>query len=144
MAGINVGGMMGGARPGAGRPKGSKNKPKDVLPPDFDPFADSIAPRTDYNTARASTEKVKALTGELNYRIKLGQYVERDKVRAASATAMSAFAQAMRSMPDDLERKLDLAPEVIEKISEYIDTRLDQLADLLEMFGGTKDDAALN
>lgn len=133
----------GGARPGAGRPKGSKNEPQVELPADWDPFSTEPvpdSPKVSYNTARAEVERIKALNAELHFRIKLGQYVEREKVRQASATAVASFTQAMRSMQDDLERKLDLAPEVVEKIGEYVDHHLEQLANWLEVLGGTKDD----
>lgn len=137
----------GGKRPGAGRPKGSKSAPQAALPPDFDPFSmdpvvpvDSTQPRTDYNTARARVESFKAKNYELEYLRNLGAVVSRSSVQSASATVMASFAQTMRSMQDDLERKLNLDPEVVEAIGNYVDDALGQLAQGFELFRGAVDD----
>ena len=66
---------------------------------------------------------------ELEFKIKSGEYVEREAVKQASATALAAVAQSLRSLPDTLERKLNITPEVAELIGAEIDATLDSLAE---------------
>lgn len=61
-----------------------------------------------------------------------GELVERADVRQASATAFATIAQSLRGIPDSLERRLGLAPEVAEEIGTLIDESLSALADELE------------
>lgn len=86
----------------------------------------------DYAKARAKKETFQAHKAELDYKIQIGEYVSRDSVRDASARAMSAIAQTLRSIPDNLERKLGIAPEIAEEVGRLIDDALNDLADELE------------
>lgn len=103
----------GGFRPGAGRKPLGYEKPQEAQ---------------DYEAARARNEAAKADINELEYRIKSGEYVEREAVKQAAATALAAIAQALRSLPDTLERKLNVTPEVTELIGAEIDACLESLS----------------
>ncbi|WP_354684434.1 DUF1441 family protein [Cupriavidus necator] len=111
----------GGARLGAGR------KPKDYVKPEA---------IEDFEEARARNESAKADLNELEFKIKSGEYVARVAVVQATATAYAAIAQALRSLPDHLERRLALAPEVAEEIGRQIDEALGELAGVLEKMRG--------
>lgn len=108
----------GGARSGAGR------KPKDYEPP---------AEKLDYEVARARNESAKADLAELDFRRKSGEVVDRGAVRQASAHAWASAAQALRAVPDMLERKCGLAPEQAEAAAAVIDAVLNDLADEFEL-----------
>lgn len=123
---------MGGAREGAGRKgKAFENKVDDVL---------TSAGELTYNVARAQKEAWQAKTVELDYRIKQGEYVKRDEVRQVCATAFSSLTQTLRSIPDMLERREGLTPEMSERVGEVIDEVLDTIANEFEMLGGGDDE----
>ena len=107
----------GGARLGAGQ------KPAGYVPP---------KERIDLDRERARNEKAKADLNELDLAVKRGEYVLRAEVRQATATALSALAQTMRSVPDNLERKLGVAPEVAQEVGVLIDAALDEVANQFE------------
>jgi phage terminase Nu1 subunit (DNA packaging protein) len=107
----------GGHRPGAG------GKPAGYVPP---------KERIDLDRERARNEKAKADLNELDLAVKRGEYVLRAEVRQATATALSALAQTMRSVPDNLERKLGVAPEVAQEVGVLIDAALDEVANQFE------------
>lgn len=111
----------GGARPGAGR------KPAGYEPPQE---------KVDFDREKARHEKSKADMAELDFKIKSGQYVEREAVKQAAATMLANIAQTLRSIPDTLERRVNLPPEAAEKVGEAIDDVLDTLAEDLRMIGG--------
>lgn len=90
----------------------------------------------DFEEARARNESAKADLNELEFKIKSGEYVARVAVVQATATAYAAIAQALRSLPDHLERRLALAPEVAEEIGRQIDEALGELAGVLEKMRG--------
>lgn len=103
----------GGRRPGAGR------KPAGYVPP---------PERIDLEREKARNEKAKADLNELELAVRRGLYVERSAVRQAAATALAALAQTLRSVPDNLERKLGVAPDVAMEVGLLIDSALDELA----------------
>ena len=109
--------QLGGARPGAGR------KPADYVPSDD---------RLDYEAARARNESAKADLNELDLAIKRGEYVPRAEVQAATATALSALSQTLRSVPDNLERTLGLSPDTAQEVGRQIDAALDDMATRFE------------
>ena len=109
--------QLGGARPGAGR------KPADYVPSDD---------RLDYEAARARNESAKADLNELDLAIKRGEYVPRAEVQAATATALSALSQTLRSVPDNLERTLGLSPDIAQEVGRQIDEALDDMATRFE------------
>lgn len=107
----------GGVRPNAGRIAGYV-KPDEVK---------------DYDKARARNESAKAELNELEVKVKSGEYGSRASYRQASATALSSLAQTLRSLPDNLERKLGIAPEVAAEVGYMIDNALSDLAVEFEM-----------
>ena len=109
--------QLGGARPGAGR------KPVDYVPSDD---------RLDYEAARARNESAKADLNELDLAVKRGEYVPRAEVQAATATALSALSQTLRSVPDNLERTLGLSPDIAQEVGRQIDAALDDMATRFE------------
>lgn len=96
-----------------------ENEVKDVLINEGD---------LEYHVARARKEAWQAKTVELDYRIKEGGFVDRNEVREVCATAYSALAQAMRSIPDALERREGISPDIAEKVGVVIDEVLGDLA----------------
>lgn len=109
----------GGAREGAGRKAYEKSDDQ-----------------RNYDGAKARHESAKADLAELAYRERIGELVARDAIKQAAATALATLAQGLRSIPDNLERKMNVDPEVAERVGGYIDSALNDLADALEMLTG--------
>jgi phage terminase Nu1 subunit (DNA packaging protein) len=105
----------GGRREGAGRPRTRS------------------AEAESFDKARARHEAAKAELAELDLKVKTGEYVARSAVRQAAATASASLAQTLRSIPDNLERRLGVAPEVAEEVGRAIDAALNDLADEFQM-----------
>lgn len=111
----------GGRRDNAGRKPGGYEKSDDLKSLD---------------AAKARHESIKADLADLALHEKRGELVERTAVRDASAMALQTLAQALRSIPDALERELNLPPEVAERVGLMIDSSLDDLATTFEMMSG--------
>ena len=111
----------GGQRDGAGRKAAGYEKSDDLKSLD---------------SAKARHESLKADLAELALRVKRGELVERAGVQSAAATALATLAQALRSIPDSLERELNLDPDTSERVGAMIDSALDDLADTFEMMTG--------
>lgn len=119
---------LGGKRENAGRkPKAFEDQVRKEL---------EDAGEVEYTVSRARKEAWTAKTVELDYRIKEGEYVKREAVREACATAFASIAQTLRSIPDLLERREGVAPETCETVSKTIDDALNTLAEEFELFGG--------
>jgi len=116
--------MRGGARKGAGR------KPADYVMP---------KERADYEEERALHEKSKRERSELAYQLELGEVVSRQAVQVAAATAFAMTAQSLRSLSDNLERKLGLDPAVAEQIELTVDAVLTDLSLALEALHAPKE-----
>jgi len=114
---LNISGH-GGRREGAGR------KPKD-----YEPSAEKVS----FDKEKALHEKVKRERAELALKVEAGKLVQRAAVQQAAAAALAMFAQSMRSLPDTIERKLHVSPEVTEEIEKTIDAALDDLAGAFEL-----------
>lgn len=84
-----------------------------------------------YTKSRAENETFKAANAKLDYEIKLGKYVLREDVRRAVAVAFATVTQNLRSIPDNLERRLGLSPEVIQQVSIEIDEVMENLSEEL-------------
>lgn len=106
----------GGAREGAGRKSAAENSTEAAVL---------------YNESRARKENALAGIAELDLGEKAGALLPRDKVKSAASIAFATFVQTMRSVPDNLERDLGIAPEVAEAIGVAID---EALADLGQQF----------
>lgn len=111
----------GGRRDGAGRKPQGYEKSDDLKSLDKE---------------KARHESIKADLADLALREKRGELVERVAVRNASAMALQTLAQALRSIPDALERELNLPPDVAERVGLMIDSSLDDLASSFEMMTG--------
>ena len=111
----------GGARRGAG------TKPAGYVKPDE---------AKDYDRARARNEDAKAGLNEIELKRAQGEYLSRTAFREACATLLSEVAQALRSIPDQLERKHALPPTAVQMVEQTIDNALSTLAGGLELFTG--------
>jgi phage terminase Nu1 subunit (DNA packaging protein) len=109
----------GGARPNSGPKPPGYVKPQETK---------------DYEIARARKEAALADMHELQFKIKSGEYVSRTAVREATATLLSNLAQSLRSLPDNLERKYSLPPEVVSAIERDVDGTLSDISEGLAMF----------
>jgi hypothetical protein len=129
----------GGARPGAGRPKKTTAAPEAAhaaarrapgRPPKQpgDPLTPRLTANETYAFERARHEKIKCDQRALKLKIESGEYIPREAVRRASAALLAQLAQAMRSLPDNLERR-GLASDWCERIEGVIDDVLDELAE---------------
>jgi phage terminase Nu1 subunit (DNA packaging protein) len=107
----------GGKRVGAG------GKPEGYRPPQE---------RLDLEVEKTRHEAIKADLAELTLRRERGELVVRAAGQQANATALARLTQALRSAPDELERKLGLSPEVISALGDAIDSALNQCADEFE------------
>lgn len=114
-------GTWGGARPGSG--------PK---PPGYEPSEE----RLDYERERADHERVKRLEREFNLAVKQAQYLPREAVGQASATALAVLTQSLRSIPDNLERACGLTPQQAEQAQQVIDAALAELAAAFRSMAG--------
>lgn len=86
--------------------------------------------------ARAGVSKAEADAANawLKHKIDSGEYLSRTAFREACATVLSEVAQAMRSLPDALERKHGLTPDIVQAIEQTVDDTLASAASSLEMF----------
>lgn len=85
-----------------------------------------------YAGAKARKEAALAAKAELDFRVKAGLYLPREAVRSALATAYQAVSQALRSIPDNLERKLGISPEIAEAVGISIDEAMGELSLAME------------
>lgn len=108
----------GGAREGSGRKPNGYVKPKEVQA---------------FDAARARNEQAKAELNELELKIKSGEYGSRAAFRQATATALASLAQTLRSVPDNLERRLGISPEIAAEVGMQIDDALNDIASEFEM-----------
>lgn len=129
----------GGKRAGAGRKPGYSPKEAEALMAETlkaqEPSGETRT-AVDYAKARARKEAALADLNELDYKVKSGEYIARVAVQEACATLLATLAQALRSLPDNLERRHNLSPEIAEQIEVTIDATLSDLATGLEMFTG--------
>lgn len=107
----------GGYRPGSGAP---------------DPDEPKSTAQQDYDEEKARHEKIKADEREFKLSIIQGKNVDREAVRQATATLLSVLTQALRSVPDNLERTYSLDPVIVESVARQIDEALAETAVALE------------
>lgn len=135
----------GGRRPGAGRPKGMGNEQmqaKADAAADNDEELDPTSPdrlTIAVRKAMAVALKEESLAGlkALELQVETKKYLPRDAYREATATMLATLSQALRSIPDTLERKLSLAPEALQYIEATIDKQLSSAATTLALFAGS-------
>lgn len=88
----------------------------------------AAAARRQYEEERALHEKVKREEREFRFAVERGAYLPRASQQAAAATALAILTQSLRSLPDNLERSLGLAPSVAEHLAIGIDEALAEVA----------------
>lgn len=157
LAAAALAGTKGGKRPGAGRKPGVKDapghkrkytprKPKDEsVNADIDdllgPARGTIDPEmeggeagaaTRYADSRANKEAALAGLAELRLRVQSGLYLPKEAFEHGTAVAHQTVAQALRSIPDNLERKLGISPEVSLAIGQAIEDALGDLSTTME------------
>lgn len=111
--------MHGGARQNAGRKPAGVKKADEVI---------------EFDKARARNEAAKAGLNELKLKIDSKEYLSRTAFREASATLLAELAQALRSLPDTLERRHALPANIVLEIEKTIDEALATVASGLELF----------
>lgn len=130
-------------RPEGGRPPGYSPKKareeaarQDAEGDDDEPDDGDSHLSTTVKTARAKARKETALAGlnELNLKIKTGEYLPRAAYQEATATLIAMLSQGLRSLPDTIERKFGLSPDVLQLIEKTIDESLSEIAETLALF----------
>ena len=96
---------------------------------------DALDEELGHTAAKTKHELVKIAERELNLSIKQGLHVERAAVRQAQATALALLTQTLRSIPDNLERRLALPAAALDAIGEEIDRSLATLAETFRKLG---------
>lgn len=86
----------GGRRPGAGRPKGRKNKATVAR----DPEGKAAEAIMEYQQARAMRENYEALLSELEYKVKSGVLLDADTVRKETFAIARKARDALLGIPD--------------------------------------------
>lgn len=124
-------GRHGGARRGSGR------KAKAKVEAAVSAAADSGVESYDVSRARkeqalADKESVFAKKAALDYEIQSQNFIPRESVIRATATAYATIAQAMRSLPDMMERRLGIDPALAEELGVAVDELLDDLSKTLD------------
>jgi hypothetical protein len=131
----------GGKRPGSGRPKGYSPRVQKAMESNDTGIASEDVPEATsiaFRKARAIADKEEALANQawLKYQQDSKEYLPRAAFREASATLVAELSQGLRSLTDELERKVTLPPEALMLIEQTIDDRLNAVAAGLEMFTG--------
>lgn len=118
-----------------GRPKGFSQKRAKELDKQENPEGDDQTSWSVRKT-KAAVDKLEADAANawLKNKIESGEYLSRSAYREASATLLAELAQGLRSLPDTLERKYNLAPDVVEHIQLTVDEMLNTVAQGLELF----------
>ena len=86
----------------------------------------------EYTASRAKKESFAAKMLEHNFNVESGKYVPRAEVQRAAAVAFATVTQTLRAIPDNLERRLGISPEVAQQIAFQIDEIMGDLSDDLE------------
>lgn len=130
---------QGGSQPGSGRPKGYSPKQAAQVAASKTTLDDpsvNEAVKRGIRKQEAVIDKAEweARRLELKYRIESGQYLSRSAFREASATLLAELAQALRGLPDLLERKAALNPKQAQLVEDTVNGALKNAADSLELF----------
>lgn len=122
-------GQWGGAR------RGSGPKPAGWQPPEFDAGTGDGSTIT-FEAERARHEKVKREQREFKLAVERGEYLPRAVQAQAAATALSVLTQALRTLPDTLERVCALTPEQAEVAQQTVDAALNEVAGAFRAMAG--------
>ncbi|OEY66810.1 hypothetical protein BG841_10325 [Marinobacter sp. X15-166B] len=63
------------------------------------------------------------------------ELIPTEEVERVVATAFSAIAQGLRSLPDNIERRTGCSPDIVEAIDLALDAEMEALADKLTELG---------
>ena len=134
----------GGRREGAGRPKGMGNEQMQARA-DAAEAGDELDPESSdrltiaVRKAKAVALKEESIAGlkALELQVETKKYLPRDAYREATATLLATLSQALRSIPDTLERKFGLSPAALQYVEATIDEQLSSAATTLALFAGT-------
>jgi len=137
----------GGRREGAGRPKGMGNEQMQARAAAAEAGEEELDPEsTDRLTIAVRKAKAVALKEEsiaglkaLELQVETKKYLPRDAYREATATLLATLSQALRSIPDTLERKYGLPPAALQYVEATIDEQLSSAATTLALFAGTEE-----
>lgn len=94
------------------------------------------AAQRSYEQERAAHETVKREEREFKLAIMRGEYLPREAQRQAAATLVAVLTQGLRSIPDNIERKYAVSPEILDAITEQIDAGLLECANALRALSG--------
>lgn len=119
----------GGARPRAGRKKAADKAQAEP--------GEKETPYQRFERARADKEEALARQALVKAALEEGVVVSREAVQAAAAKAFSMCSQSLDAIPDNLERQMALAPEIAEKVAQYINEAKAQLAEDLQRLGSS-------
>lgn len=86
-----------------------------------------------YETGRARKELALAEKAEMDAAVMAGRLVYREDVQVQTTRLLSACSQSLDAIPDDLESKFGLEPDVVEAIRGLIDSSKQELADKLRL-----------
>ena len=111
----------GGYREGAGRKPAGYEHPEG---------------RADFERERAEHERVKREQREFKLAQERGEYLSRDAVAQAVATALALVTQSLRAIPDNCERQQGLTPDAVESIQAQVDAALQEAASSLRALSG--------
>lgn len=100
---------------------------------DADPTdGDEGSPYVAHKQAQADHERLKIEERQFDLEIRKGLHVEVAAVQQATATAMAALAQSLRSLPDLLERRCGLQPAAVRLVGQTVDEVLASAAASLQ------------
>ena len=89
-------------------------------------------PYVAHKQAQADHERLKIEEREFELEVRKRLHVEVAAVQQASATAMAALAQTLRSLPDLLERRCGLQPSAVRLVGQTVDEVLASAAAALQ------------
>lgn len=93
---------------------------------------DGPNPYVAHKQAQADHERLKIEEREFDLEIRKGLHVEVAAVEQATATALAAMAQTLRSLPDLLERRCGLQPAAVRLVGQVVDEVLASTAASLQ------------
>lgn len=117
----------GGARANSGRKTAAQTRRDDKAAVDAGSVARNIS-LARKEAAMAEKEETNAKRAALEYEIQSNNYLPRDAIIRATATAYASLVQSLRAIPDQLERRLGLDPVVTQQVEIHIDEALEQIA----------------
>lgn len=117
-------------------PIDDNDRPRDVVYGPVAQRAEDREQRRLLNDGKLRKEMALARKYELENHITSKQYLDREAFKEASATLLAQLAQALRSLPDTLERQFHLSADMLEEVERVIDHELNEMGNTLEMFVG--------